>query len=100
MSIDRDSPRPDMAAYISANGFDELPEEASIADKLDLRGLMGVIFFFANMLSVILEAEADVLSPRLLGRTTPSERLDNGGSSGLGIGLVMSKDEPIDRSTN
>jgi hypothetical protein len=89
-----------MAAYISANGFDELPEEASIADKLDLRGFMGVIFFFANMLSIVLEAGFDVLSPRLLGGAVPSERLDDAGSSGLGTGLMISKDEPPDRSTN
>ena len=99
MSIDCDSPRPDMAAYISANGFDELPEEASIADKLDLRSLMGTTFFFANMLSVILlEAEFDVLSTRLLGGAVLSDRF--GGSSGLGAELVISKDEPTDRSTN
>jgi hypothetical protein len=99
MSIDCDSPRPDMAAYISANGFDELPEEASIADKLDLRGFMGMTFFLANMLSVVLlEAGFDVLSPRLLGGAVLSDRF--GGSSGLETGLVISKDEPTDRSTN
>lgn len=99
MSIDCDSPRPDMAAYISANGFDELPEEASIADKLDLRGFMGMTFFLANMLSVVLlVAEFDVLSPRLLGRAVLSDRF--GSSSGFGTGLVISKDEPTDRSTN
>ena len=88
-----------MAAYISANGFDELPEEASIADRLDLRGFMGVTLFLANMLSVVLlEAEFDVLSPRLLGGAVLSDRF--GGSSGLGTGLVTSKDEPTDRSTN
>ena len=99
MSIDCDSPRPDMAAYISANGFDELPEEASIADKLDLRGFMGMTFFLANMLSVVLlKAEFDVLYPRPLGGAVLSDRF--GGSSGFGTGLVMSKDEPTDRSTN
>jgi hypothetical protein len=87
-----------MAAYISANGLDELPEEASIADKLDLRGFMGMTFFLINMLSVVLEAEFDVLSPRLLGRAVLSDRF--GSSPGLGTGLVISKDEPTDRSTN
>jgi hypothetical protein len=88
-----------MAAYISANGFDELPEEASIADKLDLRGFRGTTFFLANMLSVVLlEAEFEVLSPRLLGGAVLSDRF--GGSSGLGTGLVISNDEPTDRSTN
>ena len=88
-----------MAAYISANGFDELPEEASIADKLDLRGIVGTTFFFANMLSVvILLAEFDVLSPRLLGGAVLSDRF--AGSSGLGTGLVISNDEPTDRSTD
>jgi hypothetical protein len=86
-----------MAAYISANGFNELPEEASIADKLDLRGLMRTTFFLANMLSGVL-LEADVLSPRLLGGAVLSDRF--AGSSGLGTGLVMSKDEPTNRSTN
>lgn len=99
MSIDCDSPRPDMAAYISANGFDELPEDASIADKLDLRGFMGATFFLANKLSVVLlEAEFDVLSPRTLGGAVLSDRF--GGSSGLATALVISKDEPTDRSTN
>ena len=88
-----------MAAYISANGFDELPEEASIADKLDLRGFMGMTFFLANMLSVaLLGVGFDVLSPRLLGGAVVSDRF--GGSSGLGTGMVISKDEPTDRSTN
>ena len=69
---------------MSENGFDEPPEEASIADKLDLRGFMGVIFLFvAKMLSVaLLKAGFDVLSPRLLGRAAPLDRF--GGSSGLG----------------
>ena len=99
MSIDCDSPRPDMAAYISANGFDELPEDASIADKLDLRGFMGATFFLANKLSVVLlEAEFDVLSPRTLGGAVLSDRF--GGSSDLATALVISKDEPTDRSTN
>lgn len=88
-----------MAAYISANGFDELSEEASIADRLDLRGLMETTFFLANILSaVLLEAEFDVLSPRPLGGAVLSDRF--GGSSGLGTGLVISKDEPTERSTN
>ena len=95
MSIDCDSPRPDMAAYISANGFDELPEEASIADRLDLRGFMGTTFFLAKMLSVVLlEVGVRRAFPRLLGGAVLSDRF--GGSSGLGTGLVISKDEPTD----
>jgi hypothetical protein len=89
-----------MVAYISANGLDELPEEASMADKLDLRDLMGIIFFFVTILSVVIEAEFDMLSPRLLdGAALSSDHLDNGGSSGLGIGLGISEDEPTGRST-
>ena len=74
-------------------------QKASIADKLDLRGFMGTTFFLANLLSaVLLEAEFDVLSPRPLGGAVLSDRF--GGSSGLGTGLVISKDEPTERSTN
>ena len=65
MSIDYDSPRPDMVAYISVNGFDEPPEEANIAHRFDL---MGMVFFFASMLSVVLlEAEFDRTIPLILG---------------------------------
>lgn len=94
-----DSPRPDIAAYISANGFDELEEEASIAVRLDLKGFT-TIFFFANILSVVSEAEFDVLSPRPLNRAALSDRLDNVGSPDLGIGLIISKDEATGRSTS
>jgi len=38
-----------MAAYISAKGFEELLEDASIAVKLDFIGLMGATFFRANI---------------------------------------------------
>lgn len=40
-----------MLAYISANGFDELPDDASMADKLDSRGLIGWTFLRTNNFS-------------------------------------------------
>ena len=37
-----------MAAYISANALVDDPDEASIDDRADLSGLIGVTFFRVN----------------------------------------------------
>ena len=54
------SPRPEIAAYISAKGL-EVPDEANIAVRLDLRGFEGGIVLFENMFSGEVEDLALVL---------------------------------------
>src|SRR6266568_4201733 len=92
--VEADSPRPDIAAYISEKGFEELPEEASIAVRPDFIGLIGATFFRANIVFVA-EAECEVgetmelllfglLSPLVLDAPLiPSGRLEGLSSSCL-----------------